>query len=95
MKIIKILSQAFTICNYKHLFKIPDLLKRAVGYYPLTSETNASDESPLRNPPGTIADSAFLSHGVCGEAGGSYSFSGSRSAPSYIRLPKSSNLDTR
>ena len=65
-----------------------------VGYYPLTLATAANDSSSFKNPPGTIAQ-AFSAPGVYGEPGGSYSFSGDRSPPSYVRLPASPVLDTR
>lgn len=66
----------------------------AVGYYPLTSSTAANDSSLSENPPGQLANT-HPSTGVYGENGGSYSFSGTRSPPSYIRLPSSDALDTR
>ena len=66
----------------------------AVGYYPLTSSTAANDSSLSKNPPGQLVN-AHPSTGVYGENGGSYSFSGTRSPPSYIRLPSSDALDTR
>ncbi|XP_067023241.1 polycystin-1-like protein 2 [Acropora muricata] len=64
------------------------------GFYPLTSATAANDSSLYKNPPGVI-NNAYPVLGVCGENGGSYNFTGSRSHPSYIKLPKSEFLDTR
>ncbi|XP_015761391.1 PREDICTED: EGF and laminin G domain-containing protein-like isoform X3 [Acropora digitifera] len=64
------------------------------GFYPLTSATAANDSSLYENPPGVVKN-AYPGLGVCGENGGSYSFTGSRSHPSYIKLSKSEFLDTR
>ena len=69
-------------------------ISEPVGYYTLTLTATANDSSPSGNPPGIIA-SAFPAPGVYGKPRGSYSFSGKRSPPSYIRLPKSNALDAR
>ena len=79
-------------------YNTPPFLSSALpepsGFYPLTSATAANDSSLYENPSGVIKN-AFPFLGVCGENGGSYNFTGSRSHPSYIKLPKSEFLDTR
>ena len=73
---------------------LSSVLPEPSGFYPLTSATAANDSSLYENPPGVIKN-AYPVLGVCGENGGSYSFTGSRSHPSYVKLPKSEFLDTR
>ena len=79
---------------YDTLHFLSSALPEPSGFYPLTSATAANDSSLYKNPPGVIKN-AYPVLGVCGETGGSYNFTGSRSHPSYIKLPKSEFLDTR